>query len=87
MAVSDVSESSSATLLTPTDEYQFWEYRWESLTLLLDQLEAPDVKHVLDILTLAQSSYLLQFRTLQEEITNAVEEAVSNIEHLQVRQI
>lgn len=83
VAIGDVTQDSPTTLLTPKDEFTFWEYRWESLHILMCQLETPDVKHVVEILTAAQSSYLLHLGSLKEETAEAIGEAESNIDYLE----
>lgn len=84
IAVSDSDQTSHTELLSPIDEYNFWIYRWENLSGLSYQLKSKSLKHFLDILTVHQSSYIRPFQALIGEITDATNEAKSNIEFLQI---
>lgn len=84
IAVSDSDQTSHTELLSLIDEYNFWIYRWENLSGLSYQLKSKSVKHLLDILTVNQSSYIKPFQALIVEILDATNEAKNNIEYLQI---
>ncbi|KAJ0175845.1 hypothetical protein K1T71_009004 [Dendrolimus kikuchii] len=76
--------ASQKELLCPSDEYDFWIYRHENLNALAYQLKNPAVKHITKILVTTHSTFIHQFQSLCDEITQKIDEATSNIEYLQV---
>nr|CAD7392464.1 unnamed protein product [Timema cristinae] len=84
VALSDRDQGSSQDMLGPTDEHSFWIYRYENLAGVDFQLKNKHVKHICDILHMAQSTYIKQFVVLVEEIKECMKEAKSNIEFLQI---
>ncbi|XP_044753245.1 dynein axonemal heavy chain 2 [Coccinella septempunctata] len=84
VGLQDQDQTTPEDLLVPTDEIQFWKYRYKNLRGLSYQLENKGLKQVCDILVAVQSTYVRQFLVLVDEIKYNVEEAKSNIEYLQV---
>ncbi|CAK4669134.1 unnamed protein product [Aphanomyces euteiches] len=66
----------------PLEEIKFWEHRTEDLSGITDQLNRPGVKEIVDILSLAKSSYLQQFETLSQIIKQGSFEANDNLRFL-----
>ncbi|XP_066252128.1 LOW QUALITY PROTEIN: dynein axonemal heavy chain 2 [Euwallacea similis] len=84
VGLQDQEQDALEDIRGPIDEYDFWRNRYENLLGLNYQLENETIKHLCNILSTVQSSYVKQFRTLAEEIIHNVEEAKSNIEYLNV---
>ncbi|XP_012280984.2 dynein heavy chain 2, axonemal [Orussus abietinus] len=82
VALGDQDQATSRELLRLTDEYEFWLYRYDNLCGLNSQLQNSIVKHVVEISTSTQSTYVRQFLTLNEEIDQGMKVAKSNIEIL-----
>ncbi|RQM24639.1 hypothetical protein B5M09_005107 [Aphanomyces astaci] len=66
----------------PLEEIKFWEHRTEDLSGITDQLNRPGVKDIVDILSLAKSSYLQPFETLSQIIKQGSFEANDNLRFL-----
>ncbi|OQR83321.1 dynein heavy chain [Achlya hypogyna] len=66
----------------PLEEIKFWEHRTEDLSGITEQLNRPGVKDIVDILTLAKSSYLQPFETLSQIIKQGSFEANDNLRFL-----
>ncbi|RHY32696.1 hypothetical protein DYB32_002341, partial [Aphanomyces invadans] len=66
----------------PLEEIKFWEHRTEDLSGITDQLNRPGVKEIVDILSLAKSSYLQPFETLSQIIKQGSFEANDNLRFL-----
>ncbi|XP_033219684.1 dynein heavy chain 2, axonemal [Belonocnema kinseyi] len=84
IALSDKEQITSNELLCLNDEFEFWTYRYNNLCGLIFQLENPLSQHIINILTLSQSTYIRQLNLLTEEINYAIEEAESNIDFLKI---
>ncbi|KAJ1520022.1 hypothetical protein ONE63_004252 [Megalurothrips usitatus] len=82
VALGDKDQSTINELLCPRDEFSFWAYRYENLRGLQHQLENKDLKHICNILNASQSAYISNFYQLQDEIKDALSEAKSNVEYL-----
>ncbi|OQR95763.1 dynein heavy chain, partial [Thraustotheca clavata] len=66
----------------PLEEIKFWEHRTEDLSGITEQLNRPGVKDIVDVLTLAKSSYLQPFETLSQIIKQGSFEANDNLKFL-----
>ncbi|XP_066137784.1 dynein axonemal heavy chain 2 [Euwallacea fornicatus] len=84
VGLQDQEQGALENMKGPIDEYNFWRNRHENLLGLNYQLENEIIKHLCNILSAVQSSYVKQFRALAEEIIHNVEEAKSNIEYLNI---
>ncbi|XP_050296141.1 dynein axonemal heavy chain 2 isoform X2 [Anthonomus grandis grandis] len=86
VGLQDQEQNPTEDMHRPIDEYNFWRKRYENLLGLNYQLENRNIKHLCNLLSAVQSSYVKQFRVLAEEIVHNVEEAKSNIEYLNALQ-
>ncbi|XP_004521647.2 dynein heavy chain 2, axonemal [Ceratitis capitata] len=68
--------------VVPTEEYEFWLYRFEVLQGLDTQLQNEDVQQIIHVLRNSHSVYIKQVDELIEECHNEMEEAKSNIKYL-----
>ncbi|KAG7190743.1 hypothetical protein KM043_006815 [Ampulex compressa] len=84
IALSDQEQATPHELLCIEDERDFWTYRYDNLCGLHHQLQKAMVRHVVDVLSSAQSPYVRQFLSLRDEIEHGTAESRSNIEFLQI---
>ncbi|CAG9772859.1 unnamed protein product [Ceutorhynchus assimilis] len=84
VGLQDQEQATTEDVRCPIDEYNFWRNRYENLLGLNYQLDNRNLKHLCNILSAVQSTYVKQFRVLAEKIIHNVEEAKSNIEYLNV---
>ncbi|KAG5894356.1 hypothetical protein JTB14_031917 [Gonioctena quinquepunctata] len=84
VGLQDQDQNTPEDMVCLKDECEFWKYRYENLLGLNYQLENEAIKHICNILTAIQSTYVRQFRVLADEIIRNVEESKSNIEFLNV---
>ena len=66
----------------PLAEVQFWSSRTIDLSGIHEQLERPEVAHIVQVLEQAKSSYLPPFSMLSKLIREGTEEAVDNLKFL-----
>lgn len=59
---------------TPSDEFEFWNSRWENLKNIYDQLCDERVKTIATILELKKSIYFNTFRKLFENVIDSLNE-------------
>ncbi|XP_060528447.1 dynein axonemal heavy chain 2 isoform X3 [Cylas formicarius] len=84
ISLQDQEQRTSEQGICPIDEFNFWKSHYKNLLGLDHQLDNVRIKHVCDILTAVQSTYVRQFKVLLEEILRNVNECKSNIEYLNV---
>ncbi|KAI9141400.1 dynein heavy chain and region D6 of dynein motor-domain-containing protein [Paraphysoderma sedebokerense] len=68
----------------PLEEIQFWGQRFQDLFGIVEQLNRPDVKQLIEILGAAKSSYLDQFSQLSSLIEQALNQAQDNLKFLSI---
>lgn len=68
----------------PMEEIQFWKSRCEDLSGISQQLKHDDIKKIIDVLTLARSSYLDQFLRLSNLIQDGSNQAQDNLRFLSI---
>ncbi|KAH8298135.1 hypothetical protein KR018_007353 [Drosophila ironensis] len=71
-------------LATVQDEFDFWQYRYEVLQGINDQLAQPDVTKVLEVLHNAQSVHMPQMDKQVERAKRELQESLSNIKFLRL---
>nr|CAI5834494.1 unnamed protein product [Callosobruchus analis] len=84
VGLQDQDQSTPEDQLCLEDEIEFWKNRHENLLGLHHQLEHEGIKYISNILTAVQSTYVRQFRSLNDEIVRNIAESHSNIEYLNV---
>ncbi|TPX53528.1 hypothetical protein SeMB42_g00716 [Synchytrium endobioticum] len=74
---SETSESSG-----PLEEIQFWKSRCDDLSGISQQLKGQEIGRVINVLQVAQSSYLEAFTKLAQSIQENTQEAQDNLKYL-----
>lgn len=70
----------------PLEEIEFWRSRTIDLSGIRRQLDRPGVRNIVEVLKLAQSSYLKPFETLSDMIQQGSIEAQNNLKFLSTLQ-
>jgi dynein heavy chain, axonemal len=68
----------------PLDEIEFWSARNVDLGRLHDQLQSKDIQRILQVLEASKSSYMKNFRLVEDEIQKNLIEARENLKFLSV---
>ncbi|XP_059612816.1 dynein axonemal heavy chain 2 [Phlebotomus argentipes] len=82
-ALSDTDQMNHDTIC-PSDEYDFWLYRHETLLALTMQIKCREVGRIMEILEKSQSIYRKQLAILFEECLMELERAESNYKFLSI---
>ncbi|XP_066581936.1 dynein axonemal heavy chain 2-like [Prorops nasuta] len=84
IALSDQDQISPERLLRMEDQFEFWRYRYNNLSGLHQQIQDQRIQHIIDILLTKNSTYIRQFVGFEDEISQRIDEAMSNIEYLDI---
>ncbi|KAH8339425.1 hypothetical protein KR074_005356 [Drosophila pseudoananassae] len=82
--LSDCTLTVPHDLATVQDEFDFWEYRYEVLQGINDQLAQSDVQKILKVLQNAQSVHMPQMEELIERAKRELVQSLSNIKFLRL---
>ncbi|KAG8273643.1 Dynein heavy chain 2, axonemal [Homalodisca vitripennis] len=84
VALNDQDQSRPYNMFTPIDEFEFWKYRYENLCGIKAQLENDDLIRITHMLKANQSAHIDRFEEVISHIEQALLEAKSNVEYLQI---
>ncbi|XP_062549331.1 dynein axonemal heavy chain 2-like isoform X3 [Armigeres subalbatus] len=82
--INDIQHSVPNDLICPSDEYNFWIYRYEILSAVQSQFKNTNIQHIIKILDLAQSLYTKPLREVLNDLMKEIEIAESNIPFLKL---
>ncbi|CRK93545.1 CLUMA_CG007078, isoform A [Clunio marinus] len=69
-------------LACPSEEYEFWVYKYEVLSGIEEQIRHPNVEHILNILQKSQSLFIGKFKSLRDELNEEIDKSKSNSRYL-----
>jgi len=69
-------------LAGPLDEIEYWKSRQKNLSFLNEQLNSQELKKIVDVLQMTESTYLKGFQNLANQINEGYLEAEDNLKYL-----
>ncbi|KAG5676022.1 hypothetical protein PVAND_005877 [Polypedilum vanderplanki] len=84
LCINDMKNINQNILPCPSDEYDFWVYKFEVFSGIDTQLKHKNIQHIINVLTKSQSLFIKEFNTLMNELQNEIKQSSSNAKFLKL---